>query len=500
VCRWRVVESDGAVRAANVPHEYRYKRRERGELWRLTVGAAGRSDPGRGAHGLRIRLALGALVAAVLALPSAAVAQPAAVAGDGSLARLEGRAGCLSVAARHGCARARGLGGSGEVAVSPGGGSVYVASLGSDAVAVFRRRARAGKLRQLRGRAGCRRQRGGRGCERARALRDPAAIVVSPDGRHVYVAALRSGSIAVFARGRRTGALRQPRGRAGCVSGRPGARCGRGRALSRPSALAFSPGGRFLYAGTDAGVAVFRRNARTGRLVQLAGADGCVTAEAVEGCARGRAVALVADIAVDRGGDNLYAASSRDNAVAVFDLERGVPRQLAGAAGCIGHLGAGGCTPARTLLGASGLAASPNGGQLYAAATFNGAVAALARDRATGALSQPPGPLGCIRDGGGLDCADARHMEEPGKIELSPDGRNAYVNTLGALVVLRRNRTTGELSQLPGRAGCIADRPPFSDCTDSRGLNPVGIALSGDGRNAYISSDTGAIAVYRRAR
>jgi DNA-binding beta-propeller fold protein YncE len=466
--------------------------------WRHTVGAAERSDPGRGARGLRFRLGLGALVAAVLALPSAAEAQPAAAAGDGSLARLEGRAGCLSGAARHGCAPARGLGGPGEIAVSPGGANVYVASLGSDAVAVFRRGARAGKLRQLRGRAGCRRHRGGRGCGRARALRDPAAIVVSPDGRHVYVAALRRRAIAVFARSRRTGALRQLRGKAGCVSDRPGARCGRGRALSRPSALAFSPGGRFLYAGSDAGIAVFRRNTRTGRLVQLAGADGCVTAEAVGGCARGRALALVADVAVDRGGDNLYAASSRDNALAVFDLDRGVPRQPPGAAGCISHLGEGGCTPARALLGASGLAASPNGAQLYATATFNGAVAILARDRATGTLSQPPGPPGCIRDGDGLDCADARHMEEPGKIELSRDGRNAYVNALGALVVLRRNRTTGELSQLPGRAGCIADHPPFSDCTDSRGLNPTGIALSGDGRNAYVSSDTGAIAVYRR--
>jgi DNA-binding beta-propeller fold protein YncE len=483
-----------------VPHEHRHERMDSGELWRLALRAAEKPDPGRTARGLGFRPGLRTLVAALLVLASAVLAQPVAAAGDGRLERLEGRAGCLSVAGRHGCARARGLGGPGEVAVSPGGGSVYVASLGSDAVAVFRRGARVGKLRQLRGRAGCRRQRGGRGCGGARALRDPAAIVVSPDGRYLYVGALRSQAIAVFARSRRTGALRQLRGRAGCVSDRPGARCGQGRALSRPSALALSPGGRFLYAGSDAGIAVFRRNTRTGRLIQLAGADGCVTAEALEGCARGRALALVADVAVDRGGGNLYAASSRDNAMAVFDLDRGVPRQPAGVAGCISHLGDGGCTPARTLLGASGLAASPNGAQLYATATFNGAVAILARDRVTGALSQPPGPLGCIRDGGGLDCGDARHMEEPRQIELSRDGRNAYVSGLGALVVLRRNRTTGELAQLPGRAGCIANPPPFSDCTDSRGLNPLGIALSGDGRNAYLTSDTGAIAAYRRAR
>jgi hypothetical protein len=90
-------------------------------------------------------------------------------------------------------------------------------------------------------------------------------------------------------------------------------------------------------------------------------------------------------------------------------------------------------------------------------------------------------------------------MDHPDEIELSQDGRNAYVGA-GTLVVLRRNRATGELSQLPGKAGCIADNPPFAGCTDSRGLNAIAIALSRDGRNAYVTSDTDAIAVYRRAR
>lgn len=464
----------------------------------FTRGGPQDLDAERRWHGLGFRLGAGALVAALLAVAFAVLARPAAAANDGSLERLKGKAGCLSVAGRQECARARALHAPSGVAVSPGGGSVYVASRGSDAVAVFRRGSPRGALRQLRGRAGCRRQGGGRGCGRARALRDPLALVVSPDGRFVYVGS--SQTIAVFERNRRTGALRQLRGRAGCVGGRPGAGCGDGRALAVVSSLALGAVGRFLYAGSQAGIAVFRRNARTGRLVQLAGADGCVAAEAREGCARGRALALVADVALDRDGDNLYAASFGDNAVAVFDLDRGVPRQLPAAAGCISHGGESGCTPARTLLGAFGLAASPNGAQLYATAMFNAAVAVLTRDRATGALSQPPGPLGCIRDLDGIDCAFARHLEEPDQIELSHDGRNAYVAAEGALVVLRRNRATGELSQLPGTTGCIADNPPFTDCTDSRGLTAIAIALSRDGRNAYVTSDTGAIAVYRRAR
>jgi DNA-binding beta-propeller fold protein YncE len=474
------------------------ERMEGSRVCRFTQGGPKELDAGPCGHGLGFRLGARALLAALLALASAVMAQPAAAANDGSLERLKGKAGCLSVAGRQGCARARALDGPSGVAVSPGGGSVYVASRGSDAVAVFRRRGPRGALHQLRGRAGCRRQGGGRGCGRARALRDPLALVVSPDGRFVYVGS--SQAIAVFGRNRRTGALRQLRGGAGCVGGRPGAGCGAGRALTVVSSLALGRDGRFLYVGSQAGIAVFRRNARTGRLVQLAGADGCVTAEARQGCARGRALSLVGEVALDGGGDNLYAASFGDNAVAVFDVDRGVPRQLPAAAGCISHGGEGGCTPARTLLGAFGLAASPNGAQLYATAMFNGAVAVLTRDRATGALSQPPGPLGCIRDLDGIDCADARHLEEPDQIELSHDGRNAYVAAEGGLVVLRRDRTTGELSQLPGKAGCIADNPPFTDCTDSRGLAAIAITLSPDGRNAYVTSDTDAIAVYRRVR
>jgi DNA-binding beta-propeller fold protein YncE len=437
-----------------------------------------------------------------------AVPAPAAAAGDGSLTRLKGKTGCVAAAGgskplralRAGCVRARALDGVRRVAVSPGGGSVYATAADSDAVAVFRRAGRTGALRQLDGRAGCVSVAGRHGCGRARALRDPYAIVVSADGHNVYVGS--GGGIAAFARDGRTGALRQLEGSAGCVSARRSAGCGAARGLGSVGTLALGPGGRFLYAGSSAGLAVFRRNARTGRLVQLRGADGCVTAKAVAGCARGRALGGVTDVAPDRGGHNLYAAAG---SVAVFKLAGGVPRQLPGAAGCISEFPEDGCTPALTLNGPEGLAISPAGTQLYAAVMYRGAVAILTRDRATGALSQPPGPLGCIRDGGGLGCADARHLEHPGGIELSHDGRNAYVIGTGTLVVLRRDRATGGLSQLPGKRGCLNSLSragaQYPDCTDSGRVSPGGVTLSRDGRNAYISdNETDVIAVYRRAR
>lgn len=452
---------------------------------------------------LGLRLASRALPVALLALSSAVLPEPAAAAGDGSLARLAGKGGCVTVTDQRGCARGRAIGKPRDVAVSPGGGSVYVTSARADAVAVFRRSPLTGALRQLRGHGGCVRRGGAGGCAGARALADPSAIVVSPDGRNVYVASFGSNAIAVFGRSRSTGALHQLAGRAGCVRNNPGGGCRDGRALSGPWKLALGAGGRFLYVGTSEGIAVLRRNVRTGALSQPSGADGCVTAAALDGCAVGRALRHVNDIALDRDGDNLYASSSPDNAVAIFDLAAGVPRQPAGPAGCISHLGEGGCTAARTLLGAFGLAASPSGAQLYAVAELNGAVVTLARDPASGALSQPPGSLGCIRDEGGLDCAVAHFMGHPDEIELSDDGRNAYVRAdHGGIVVLRRNRATGELSQLPGKAGCVSAM--VSDCTAARPLSTMAMALSREGHNLYVASGEGGrtdrIVVFRRAR
>ena len=95
----------------------------------------------------------------------------------------------------------------------------------------------------------------------------------------------------------------------------------------------------------------------------------------------------------------------------------------------------------------------------------------------------------------------------PGPIEVSRDGRNAYavLNLLSddGVVVFSRNRATGELTQIPGRAGCVTDDPP-PDCADSGGLTATDIALSRDGRNAYVASAIepapDALAVYKRAR
>ncbi len=510
------------------------------------LGQAGRPRDGQprvaATASLSGRARFAALALALFGLLAVAPA-PAAAAGDGSLRLLRGKAGCLSAPTwryKAGCTRIRGLRKPSDVAVSPDGRNVYATSSFSHTVAVFRRSDRTGALRQLRGRAGCLNPTGRAGCGRARGLGNASGIEVTGDGRNVYAQGV--AAVAAFSRNRRTGALRQLPGRAGCVSDRPRERprdgCARGRALAVPFDLALSPGGRFLYVASgwyvesspsQGGIAIFRRDPRTGRLAQLPGVAGCVTALGRQRCGRAHSMPRLGTTTVVRArtGTNLYAtsASGTFTGIIAFDrLRSGGLRELRGVAGCVSGGGAGGCTPARALDASHGLAASPAGiDNLYTTSSFSifpgvrhGSIVNLVRDTATGALSQPAGTAGCIAWEAGSGCASTHsQMNAAGNIAVSHDGRNAYaplISELGGagLLVFQRNRTTGELVQLPGRAGCIAYNPT-PDCADSGGLGATAIALSPDGRNAYVTSGSGspsatslppyyALAVYRRAR
>jgi 6-phosphogluconolactonase (cycloisomerase 2 family) len=85
-----------------------------------------------------------------------------------------------------------------------------------------------------------------------------AAIRVSPDGAHVYVAAGRPGSVVAFARDAATGRLRFVEAFAG--EGDTAA------ALRRAAAITTAPDGRHVYVASRSAVAAFARDAASGRL------------------------------------------------------------------------------------------------------------------------------------------------------------------------------------------------------------------------------------------
>ena len=143
--------------------------------------------------------------------------------------------------------------------------------------------------------AGCIHRTGINRCAPGRFVTSPEDVVVSPDGRFVYVASFGNHAIAIFARNRRTGRLTQLPGRRGCMHHQPNDprphRCSPARALGGPVALALSPGGQNLYVAAAEKRRAQRLHAQPphGLAHQLPGAAGCFSAPRPAAVARSRA-------------------------------------------------------------------------------------------------------------------------------------------------------------------------------------------------------------------
>ena len=147
------------------------------------------------------------------------------------------------------------------------------------------------------------------------------------------------------------------------------------------------------------------------------------------------------------------------------------------------------------------MAVSPDGRNAYVTASRSG-VAAFRRNRHTGALTQLPGRHGCVTPSRHDGCAHQRALYGTDAIAISPDGRNVYVASYGenGLVVFRRDRRTGTLAPLAGKAACVTAYP-FRGCTLGRAIiGPESIAVSPDGRNVYVAADRNSVASFTRDR
>jgi DNA-binding beta-propeller fold protein YncE len=455
---------------------------------------------------------------------------PAAHARVGSLSQLHGKAGCVAQqtdpkSVKRGCTVAR-FGGHQMWAavVSPDGRNLYVASIGG-AISVLQ--IRHGRLHQPRGRAGCLSRTGAYGCRVVPELTLTETIAVSRDAHTVYVgSADRSGvagGVVIFARNRKTGALR----RIGCVGEKGAGVCTPARALFRQvSQVAVSRNGGSVYVGSNSAdpgaaksgaLAVFRR-AHGGSLTQLAGTAGCVNGDGAEGCAQARG--LLPDccqLVVSPSSRNVYAASSRrilqpgsfegqsaSFAIASFAAgPSGALTQFAGPSGCIDRDGSDGCAAAafagaEPVNEAAGIVVSPDGRDVYVTHTSaapdsetnscggsDSSIAGFRRDRASGGLAPLSQEIG--------SCGASPAM--------SPDGRSLYTaagNFGNALSLFSRNARTGRLA--PAR--CIGH--DAKGCREARHLPaPVATAITPDGRFVYVVSDDfnegQTIGVFRRS-
>lgn len=453
-----------------------------------------------------------AVLLAVLAFSSSVSAAPKKPQ-PGTLTQLAGKRGCLvDRSAKAGtCAKARALNGPGPfmgsraITVSPDGGHVYVASSGSDAIAIFARNRQSGALAQPRKTGGCIAAQGAAGCAAAIGIDEPNSIAVSPDGRNLYATSRAGNSVTSFVRNPKTGALRQlPPPLAGCISGAPIPGCVAGLGLLAPDVVVVSPDGSNVYAGSFFGnaIAAFARNPATGALTQLAGNAACI-AEATTGCSTGIALKSVEGLAISGDGASVYAATALSNAVVtlVRNPSTGALAQASDGSGCIVESALTGCTLGRELSGANAVAVSPEGGGVYVTSLFSNSVTSFSRNGSSGALTQREGTGGCLIYLRSAGCSFGRALVAPEGLALSPDGKNVYVAAFktGAIAVLNRGKA-GSVAQKPGAAGCVAARSP--DCARGRALKGVSsIALSPDGRHLYSTAfESDAVDVFRRNR
>jgi DNA-binding beta-propeller fold protein YncE len=234
-----------------------------------------------------------------------------------------------------------------------------------------------------------------------------------------------------------------------------------------------------------------------GTLTQLAGKAGCLVDRSARGhgCEVARALAGPGPfrgsraIAVSPDGRNVYVAASKSDAIAVFrPRSSGGLAQPTGAGGCVAAGGADGCATAIGLDGPNSIAVSPDGRNVYATSRASNSISVFQRDQKTGALTQLPASAGCIAGVPIPVCAVGRALVGPDVVVVSPKGENVYVGSFfgNAVAVFDRDPVSGALTQPGDSSGCIAEA--ISGCALGFALGaPEGMAISGDGASVYVA-------------
>jgi DNA-binding beta-propeller fold protein YncE len=402
------------------------------------------------------------------------------------------------------CGTARALDGPGPfmgsraIALSPRGENVYVASSKSDAIAIFTRSRRTGALSQAKGAGGCIAAEGADGCASAIGLDGPNSVAVSPDGKNVYATSRTTGSITSFHRNHDTGALTQTPG--GCIADVPLLGCTAGRALGGADVVVVSPDGQNAYVGSffANSVAVFDRDSSTGALTQPADATGCV-AEATSGCTAAVALASPEGMAISADGDSVYVGSAVSNALVTLtrDPATGALTQATDGTGCIVDAALTGCITGAQLSGANAVATAP-GGDVYVTSLLSNSVTTFS---GSPAISQLPGTTGCLVFEVAVGCSLGHALSAPEGVAVSPDGSSVYAAAFssGAIAVLDRAADSGAVTQKSGDGGCVARRA-LSGCGPARKMRGTSsMALSPDGRYLYSTAfDSDSVGVFKR--
>ncbi|MCB8978808.1 MAG: beta-propeller fold lactonase family protein [Ardenticatenaceae bacterium] len=362
------------------------------------------------------------------------------------------------------------LDGAYDVVVSPDGRHVYATSLLSGRIAVFNRDAATGALTQAVSYSHVQ-------------LTSPRGIAISPDGQQVYVVGSSSDNLFIYNRNSSNGWLTLAdtwtNGEGGFVTG-----------LDGPESVVVSPDGRFIYVSATAGdsvvifyrdsdgfvgyeetltdatnldgaqkltvspdganlyvtsftsasngrIATYQRNAQTGSLTLLQTRfEGQLLGSCSPFCFFLDGLAGAFDVVVSQDGRNVYTANLHDNTVARFTRNSDGTLNWGGVLRD-GVNGVDGFNSVR------GLEISPDGRYLYAVAYTDQALTVLSRDEASGILS----PYQTIfrNSGTGLPALNGAIS-----VAVSPDGSSIYTAAYldDAIVLLHTANPVATLDSL----------------------------------------------------
>ncbi|MGA8364118.1 MAG: beta-propeller fold lactonase family protein [Solirubrobacteraceae bacterium] len=357
---------------------------------------------------------------------------------DGALTEI----GCVSegtsTCAPEHATSAIAIGSPAAIAISPNGRSAYVVTQGSnDALVSFTRDPETGLLIEQECISEVEAVVSECDTLKGKGLNNPYGVVVSPDGKNIYVSSHNDEAVAEFSRNTSTGAIAQLATPDECVGGASsGCVTNTAIGMEKTIGVAVSPDGGNVYVaagGTEPGGALvaFKRNSETGALTQLVAKAGCVSTVNAA-CEPGTAIDGPEDLLVSPDGHNVYANSSKGNG-AVLEFRRepsGALAQLASPNACVMNAPVeAGCTQAEGLREALGVAISPNGGNVYASSPQEDDEAAFTRDAGTGVLTQLPAPYECVAKTERSTCAvsDITGIAGARRVTVSPDGKNLYV-------------------------------------------------------------------------
>jgi DNA-binding beta-propeller fold protein YncE len=399
-----------------------------------------------------------------------------------------------------GCTTIPGFGGAWNVAVSPDGRTAYTTSLktggsaGRGSIHVFNRNPATGTLALKPGADGCITHTDTApvtGCAQARAIGRADEIMISADGRFVYIASqddvtatpnMLAGAVAVFSRNTTTGVLTQLPGQQGCINDDGSEGCFDGQAIGGRGAV-LSGGQQNIYVLGQESLAVLQRNTANGTLSQalpgcfgLSGSgDNCVDTTPRPG---GRQLALSGD------GRQLYTPAAKG--LRLFNRNPSTGALTVG--GCVTQDGSGnGCgrVPGIGLVPRN-LVISPDSKNVYLSHVDG--IVTFGRN-ANGTLAF----RSCINDAGNAGCANSSNVSNLGFMAASPDGQDVVAvpqGSPGGFTAFARNASTGALTRRGGRDGCLTpDGSGFNNgtsvadaCRSASGMSLFGhIRFSGNG-------------------